>query len=141
MKICNKSKWPLEKGTPGSSGWDLRANVGLPRVVHAGVRWQIPTGIYCEITPGFEGQVRGRSGLRLNHGIVVPLGTIDADYRGQIHVILFNLGREDYVIRPGDKIAQLVFCPIYDGEVEFVRSLQDLTHTERGSRGYGSTGR
>lgn len=126
--------------TPGSSGMDLRAAVDEDVIILSGERALVPTGLMMEIPRGFEGQVRPRSGLAVKHGVSVlnAPGTIDADYRGEVKVILINLGKDDFLIRRGDRIAQLVVCPVATSvweEVEF------LEVTERGSGGFGHTGR
>ena len=100
----------------------------------------VPTGIALEIPPGWEGQVRPRSGLAWHHGITLlnSPGTLDADYRGEVGVILIHLGDEDFVVRRGDRIAQVVFAPV--GEVAIERA-DELSPSDRGSGGFGSTGR
>lgn len=97
----------------------------------------IHTGVHIELPQGYEAQVRGRSGLCLRRGIVVPTGTIDSDYRGEIGVVLYNLSREAYTIQPGARVAQLVISPVVQAEFEVVEYLDD---TERGDSGFGSTG-
>ena len=125
--------------TPLSSGMDLRAAVEDKVIIKPLERCVIPTGIAVEIPPGYEGQVRPRSGLALKKGITVlnAPGTIDADYRGEVKVILINLGQEEVVINRGDRIAQLVIAPVVRAKVEEV---EDLSTTERGEGGFGSTG-
>ena len=111
VKIVNKSKNELPKyQTKGSSGMDLRANLEEPLILKSLDRALVPTGIFVEIPEGFEGQVRARSGLALKKGLSLPngIGTIDSDYRGELKVIVINLGREDIIINDGDRIAQLV---------------------------------
>ena len=98
----------------------------------------INTGVSIQLPEGYEAQVRGRSGLNKNHGIVVPVGTIDADYRGEIGVVVYNLSRCAYTIYPGDRIAQLVICPVIQAEWQQVESLDE---TDRGDGGFGSTGK
>ena len=98
----------------------------------------IHTGVHISLPEGYEAQVRGRSGLNKNHGIVVPTGTIDADYRGDIGVVVYNLSREPFIIHPGDRIAQLVICPVIQAEWEQV---DHLDKTDRGEGGFGSTGK
>lgn len=97
----------------------------------------IPTGVHIALPEGYEAQVRGRSGLNKNHGIVVPTGTIDADYRGDIGVVVYNLSREPFTIHPGDRIAQLVICPVIQADWQQAESLD---RTDRGDGGFGSTG-
>ena len=125
--------------TPHSSGLDLRAAIEKPITVKPLERVLIPTGLILEIPEGYEGQVRPRSGLALKKGLTVlnAPGTIDADYRGEVKVILINLGKEEVVIEPGERIAQLVIAPVQRVEVVEV---QELTPTERGEGGFGSTG-
>jgi len=125
--------------TPHSSGLDLRAAIDKPIRVKPLERVLIPTGLILEIPEGYEGQVRPRSGLALKKGLTVlnAPGTIDADYRGEVKVILINLGSEEVVIEPGERIAQLVIAPVQRVEVVEV---QEVTLTERGDGGFGSTG-
>lgn len=98
----------------------------------------IHTGVHIALPVGYEAQVRGRSGLNKTHGIVVPTGTIDADYRGEIGVVVYNLSREPFTIHPGDRIAQLVICPVIQAEWQQV---DHLDKTDRGDGGFGSTGK
>jgi len=123
-----------------SAGLDLRAAVENERVLSPGERALVPTGLVLEIPDGWEGQVRPRSGLALHHGIVLPNapGTIDSDYRGEVMVILANLGSEPFTIRRGDRIAQLVLAPV--AAVAWVEAVE-LAVSERGDGGFGSTGR
>ncbi len=126
--------------TPGSAGLDLCA--ALPEAIQLapGERRLIPTGLALELPDGFEGQVRPRSGLALKHGIgiVNAPGTIDADFRGEVGVVLINHGQAPFVVEPLARIAQLVVCRVEQVELEEVDSLSDTT---RGAGGYGSTGR
>ena len=124
----------------GAAGCDLHAAVEEPILLAPGERAAVPTGIALAIPDGFEGQVRARSGLALRHGIacVNAPGTIDSDYRGEVKVILGNLGREPFEIRRGDRIAQVVFAPVVRAEIQRVDELPD---SERGPGGFGSTGR
>lgn len=140
VKIRNESPYPLRYATEGASGLDLCANIGCERTVDPGRRWKFDTGISLAIPEGYEGQVRGRSGLRLHHGIVVPMGTIDSDYRSSIAVILFNLGEAPFVVRPGDRIGQLIIAPVARITPVLVASVDDLGETARGAKGFGSTG-
>lgn len=128
-----------EYRTAGAAGLDLCAAVPEPVRLAPGERRLIPTGLKLEIPEGFEGQVRPRSGLALRHGIgmVNAPGTIDSDYRGEVSVLLVNLGQEPFVVEPGARIAQLVICPVARAELVEVASLSE---TERGAGGYGSTG-
>lgn len=140
IKILNKSHHPLpEYSTPLSAGMDLRANVDAPLVIRPMERVLVPTGLYMALPEGYEAQVRPRSGLALKHGVTVlnTPGTIDADYRGEIGVILINFGQDDFVIRDGERIAQMVIAR-YE-HVEFV-SVETLDKTERGEGGFGHSG-
>ena len=123
----------------GSAGLDLRAAVDGELVLAPGDRLLVPTGLVLEIPPGWEGQVRPRSGLALRHGLTRPNspGTIDSDYRGEVAVILFNLGGEPVTLRRGDRIAQLVVTPV--ARVEWVES-EELSASDRRDGGFGSTG-
>ncbi|MEE2776168.1 MAG: dUTP diphosphatase [Acidobacteriota bacterium] len=128
-----------ERASAGSAGYDLRAAIEESQSVEPGQRVLVPTGLVVEIPAGWEGQVRPRSGLALRHGITLPNapGTIDSDYRGEIGVILANLGGESHTIERGDRIAQLVFAPV--AEVKWVVA-DDLADSDRGAGGFGSTG-
>ena len=140
IKIVNKSKHLLpEYATPGSAGMDLRANIDAPITLAPGERKLIPTGIYIALPVGYEAQVRPRSGLALKYGIGLAnmLGTLDADYRGEIGVILINLGQEDFVVNDGERIAQMVIAKHERAEWDVV---EELDETERGEGGYGHTG-
>ncbi len=124
--------------TQGSAGVDLRASE--PCVIPPGGRALVPTGLRIALPEGYEAQVRPRSGLALKHGVTLlnSPGTIDSDYRGEIGVILINLGQEPFSIQPGDRIAQMVFAPVTRGVWDEVETLDE---TERGAGGFGSTGR
>jgi dUTP pyrophosphatase len=126
--------------SPGSAGLDLRAAVEGPVELAPGDRLLVPTGLVLEVPPGWEGQVRPRSGLALRHGITLPNapGTIDSDYRGEVAVILANFGSEPVTIRRGDRIAQLVVAAV--ARVEWLEA-DDLSESERHAGGFGSTGR
>lgn len=140
VKIVNKTKNELPKyQTKGSSGMDLRANLEEPLILKNLDRALVPTGIFVEIPEGFEGQVRARSGLALKKGLSLPngIGTIDSDYRGELKVIVINLGREDIIINDGDRIAQLVIMKYERAEIEIVESLTD---SDRQEGGFGHTG-
>ncbi|HHV27284.1 dUTP diphosphatase [Anaerosalibacter bizertensis] len=140
IKIINKSPFPLPKyKTEGSAGADLYANIKSQEVLKPLERILVPTGISVSIPSGYEGQVRPRSGLALKHGITLAnaVGTIDSDYRGEIKVILINLSNEDFIIKRGDRIAQLVFTK-YE-KVKFIE-VDSLNSTERGTGGFGHTG-
>jgi dUTP pyrophosphatase len=123
--------------TPGAAGLDLRADEDF--ALAPGERRLVPTGLRLEIPAGYEGQVRPRSGLAARHGIALvnAPGTIDSDYRGEVMVILVNLGQAPFAARRGDRIAQLVVAPVAQVEV---REAEGLAGTERGGSGFGSTG-
>ena len=129
--------------TEGAAGLDLHAAIDAETVISPGSTAKIPTGIVIALPPGHEGQVRPRSGLAAKHGITVlnAPGTIDEDFRGEVHVLLVHLGTEDVVVRPGDRIAQLVVAPVTRVAVELVDDASDLGDTLRGAGGFGSTGR
>ena len=128
--------------TADAAGMDLRAAVAedAPVTLRPGDRQAIPTGLTMAIPPGFEGQVRPRSGLALRAGVTClnSPGTIDADYRGEVKLILINLGAEDFIIRRGDRVAQLLISPVVQAAWREVESLDD---TIRGAGGFGSTGK
>ena len=141
IKIINKSHNPLPQyATPLSAGVDLRANLESPVILQPMQRRLVPTGLYMALPPGFEAQVRPRSGLALKHGITVlnSPGTIDADYRGEVCVILANLSEEPFVINDGERIAQMVIARHEQAEWELVDTLDE---TERGAGGFGHTGK
>ncbi|MDP3742295.1 MAG: dUTP diphosphatase [Candidatus Micrarchaeota archaeon] len=125
--------------TPGAAGADVRANVSEDLTIAPGKRFAVPTGLFLEIPFGYEVQVRPRSGLSLKHGIMLPNspGTIDSDYRGELHVIMLNLGDNDFVVKNGDRIAQLVVAKVH--RADFAEH-EELTETQRGKGGFGSTG-
>lgn len=140
VNIVNKSHHPLPKySTVCSAGMDLRANLENPVVLKPFQRALIPTGLFMALPEGYEAQVRPRSGLALKHGIAVlnTPGTIDADYRGEIGVILINLGQEDFVVNDGERIAQMVVAK-YE-QVELL-AVEVLDETERGAGGFGHSG-
>ncbi|NLJ79191.1 MAG: dUTP diphosphatase [Tissierellia bacterium] len=140
IKVVNNSSFALPSPkTSGASGLDLRANIDQAIVLKPLERVLIPTGLRIAIPDGHEGQVRARSGLALKHGITLAngLGTIDSDYRGEIGVILINLGEEDYIIDRGDRIAQLI---IIRYETIQLKQVEYLDETERGDGGFGHTG-
>ena len=131
---------PLPKyETEGSAGMDVRAALNEPFTLEAGKVGLVPTGLRVEIPAGYEIQVRPRSGLALKHGIGLlnSPGTIDSDYRGEIKIIMFNFGKEDFIIRNGERIAQLIVSKVYRADVEEVK---DLSETTRGEGGFGHTG-
>lgn len=141
VRIVNKSNHPCPAyATPQSAGVDLRANVETPVTIGPLERTLVPTGLYIALPAGYEAQVRPRSGLAAKHGITVlnTPGTIDADYRGEIKVILVNLSNEPFEIAPGERIAQMVIARHETAEWEEVDSLDS---TERGAGGFGSTGK
>lgn len=134
------------------------ADVAAPRELYSMTRWKVPTGLHLEMPKGVEAQVRSRSGLSINWGVIVlnAPGTIDSDYRGEVMVTLMNLGDKIYVIKPGERVAQIVFAPVIvpDSDpvhlmqqfctrpsiTQRVSSLLELTNTDRGASGHGSTG-
>ena len=125
--------------SPGAAGADICANVDEPVVLPPGKTKLIPTGIFMEIPEGYEAQIRPRSGLALNHGITVlnSPGTIDSDYRGEIKIILTNLGEEDFKIEKGMRIAQVIFARVFRGE--FIQ-VEKLNTTDRNAGGFGHSG-
>lgn len=140
IKIINHSNNQLPSiSTLGASGMDLRAFLAEPIVLKSMERCLVPTGLYIEIPKGYEGQVRSRSGLAINNGIMVlnAPGTIDSDYRGEIKIILMNLSKDDFEIKNGDRIAQLVISSYVVPEWKLVDTLDD---TQRNTGGFGSTG-
>jgi dUTP pyrophosphatase len=141
VKIVNQSNNPLPQyQTSQSAGMDLHANLSETITLHPGERKLIPTGLFMELPEGYEAQVRPRSGLALKHGITVlnSPGTIDADYRGEIQVLLINHSQVDFIINHGERIAQMVIA-----KHEQVKWLDNevLNNTERGAGGYGSSGK
>ncbi|MBL7944404.1 MAG: dUTP diphosphatase [Flavobacteriales bacterium] len=141
LKIVNRSRHPLPAyETIDSAGMDLRANIDQPVEIRPLGRVMIPTGLFIQLPAGTEGQVRPRSGLAWKQGVTVlnAPGTIDADYRGEVKVILINLSDQPVVINDGDRIAQLVIAEYRRVENQVVESLDD---TARGTGGFGSTGK
>lgn len=141
VKIVNKSAWPTPAyATVNSAGMDLKANITEPVTLGPLERALIPTGLYIALPEGTEAQVRPRSGLAAKHGISVlnSPGTIDADYRGEVKVILVNLSNEPFVVNPGERIAQMVVARYEKVEWDEVEVLDE---TDRGEGGFGSTGR
>lgn len=141
VKIINHSNNPLPHyATSGSAGMDLRAHLTHPIVLQPLERRVIPTGLFIELPQGYEAQVRPRSGLALKKGLSIPNapGTIDSDYRGEIGVIVINLSNVPVTIEPTERIAQLV---IAKHETVNWQPVQELTDSERGAGGYGSTGK
>lgn len=140
VQIINKSHHPLPSyATPLSAGMDLRANLDEPIVLRPMQRCLVPTGLFIALPPGYEAQVRPRSGLAIKRGITVlnAPGTIDADYRGEICVVLINLSAEDFVIEDGERIAQMI---IARHEQVVWEETDVLSDTERGAGGFGHTG-
>lgn len=141
IKIVNKSNHPLPHyGTEAAAGVDLRANIEASITLKPLERTLVKTGLFMELPVGYEAQVRPRSGLAYKNGITVlnSPGTIDADYRGEVGVILVNLSNEPFVIENGERIAQLVITKHEQAEWELV---EELAETERGAGGFGSTGK
>lgn len=141
VKIVNKSKHPLPQyATVASAGFDVRANIDGPMVLKSMERALVPTGLFMELPEGSEAQVRPRSGLALKHGITVlnSPGTIDADYRGELKVLLINLSKEDFAINDGERIAQVIVAKHERVQWEEVTQLME---TERGAGGFGHTGK
>lgn len=141
VKIINTSDLPLPQyQTELSAGMDIPACIDSPVTLMPGDRTLIPTGLFLEIPPGYEMQIRPRSGLALKHGITVlnSPGTVDADYRGEIKVLLINHGQEPFVISKGDRIAQMILAK---HEVISWEVTSQLNATERGNGGYGSSGK
>ena len=141
VKIINTSSNPLpEYATLGSSGMDIRANLDAVMVLQPSERVLVPTGLFVEIPLGYEIQIRPRSGLAIKQGITClnTPGTIDADYRGEIKVILINLSAETQIINPADRIAQMVLQKVE--QIQWV-AVDELADSERGEGGFGSTGK
>ena len=140
VQIINRGHQPLPAyATPQSAGMDLRANIDESIVLHPMERRLVPTGLFMALPAGFEAQIRPRSGLALKHGITAlnTPGTIDADYRGEIMVLLINFSQTDFVINDGERIAQMVIAK--HENAEFIE-VETLDETERGAGGYGHTG-
>ena len=140
VRIINQSSNPLpEYSTQGSAGMDIRANLASPVYLNPLERQLIPTGLFIELPKGFEGQVRPRSGLAIKYGLTClnSPGTIDADYRGEIKVIIINLSQEVQVIQPGERIAQLIIHEVWKVKWKEVELIEE---TERNDGGFGHTG-
>ncbi len=140
VNVINKGKQPLPQyATPQSAGMDLRANIEEAFTLKPLERRLVPTGLFMALPEGYEAQVRPRSGLALKHGITVlnTPGTIDADYRGEIGVVLVNLSNDTFTVEPGERIAQMVIAK--HEQADFV-VVSELDETERGAGGYGHTG-
>ena len=137
--ISSSGRYPAYE-TPGSAGMDVRAYLKESIVIKPGERALVPTGLFLEIEPGYEVQLRARSGLAVRNGICLAngIGTIDSDYRGEVKVALINLGQEAFEVRDGDRIAQMVAAAYVRAEIE---SASELNATERGVGGFGSTGK
>ena len=137
-KLSNSVSIPKYE-TPGSSGMDIAAHIENNIIINPGEKFLVSTGFSIAIPKGYEVQIRPRSGLAAKRSITVlnTPGTIDADYRGEIKVILINLGKEKFIVKNGERIAQMVVCPVVQANLEEV---EDLPDTERGSGGFGSTG-
>ncbi len=141
VRIINKSKHPLPTyATGASAGMDLRANLDSPIVLKSLERTLVPTGLFIELPVGSEAQIRPRSGLAFKNGLSVlnSPGTIDADYRGEVKVILVNLSKEDFTINDGERIAQMIIAK--HEQAEWVE-VKELLETQRGAGGFGSTGK
>ena len=125
--------------TEGSAGMDIRAYIDEPAVIEPGCRALVPTGLFMEIPPGYEVQIRARSGLAVKHGIGLTngVGTIDSDYRGEIKVSLINWGDEPFTVNNGDRIAQMVVARY---ESAYLEQVEQLSETDRGDGGFGHTG-
>ena len=140
IQILNNAKGKPEYGSIEASGLDLKAGIENKIIIKSNEFLVVPTGIILEIPKGFEAQVRPRSGLAANNGISVlnTPGTIDSDYRGEIKVILFNHGKNDFLINNKDRIAQMILTPVIKMDLE---ETDDLPETIRGEGGFGSTGK
>jgi len=141
INIINQSKHALPAyETIASAGMDLRANLSEGLLLKSGERLLVPTGLFIALPEGYEAQIRPRSGLAFKHGITVlnSPGTIDADYRGEVKVLLINHGAEDFEIKDGERIAQMVIAA--HARIEW-NSVTELEETERGAGGFGSTGK
>ena len=141
VKIINQSVFGLPAyQTEESAGMDLRANIAEPLTLQSLERQLIPTGLYIELPPGTEAQIRPRSGLAFKHGLTVlnSPGTVDSDYRGEIKVLLVNLSHEPFIINPGERIAQMV---VARHETVVWETAENLAESNRGDGGYGSTGK
>ena len=141
VKVYAEGALPVQ-ATPGAAGWDLSARIGVPLRLKPGGRAEVPTGLWLAIPTGYEGQVRPRSGLAREYGVTVTNapGTVDSDYRGEVRVLLVNHGPQAVIIKPGDRIAQLVIAPVPRVRLVAVASVEDLGATARGEGGFGSTG-
>lgn len=141
VKIVNQSAYPVPSyATELSAGMDLKANITEPVTIESLERAIVPTGLFIELPEGYEAQIRPRSGLAAKFGVTVANapGTVDADYRGEVKVILVNLSKEKFVVNPGERIAQMVIAK-YE-KIQW-QEVDQLGETERGAGGFGSTGR
>jgi dUTP pyrophosphatase len=141
IRIVNRSKHKLPSySTDASAGMDLRANLENDIIIKSGERALVPTGLYVEIPVGYEAQIRPRSGLAINKGVTIlnSPGTIDADYRGEVCVIMINFEKEDFIIKDGDRICQMIITR--HEKAEWI-SVERLEETKRGEGGFGHTGR
>ena len=141
IKIVNTSPFPLPAyETSFSAGMDLRASINDAVLLKPLQRALIPTGLFIELPAGFEAQIRPRSGLAFKHGITLlnSPGTIDSDYRGEIKVILFNFSEEDFIIKRGDRIAQMIVAKVYRADLIIT---DELNESKRGDGGFGHTGK
>lgn len=141
VRIINKSKHALPSyATFASAGMDLRANLDSPIVLKSLERTLVPTGLFLELPIGFEAQIRPRSGLAFKNGLTVlnSPGTIDADYRGEVKVILVNLSKDDFIINDGERIAQMIIGK--HEQTEWMEA-EEILETKRGAGGFGSTGK
>ncbi len=140
IRVVNRSTYPLpEYATAGSAGMDLRAAIDQPIALQPMERVVVPTGLFIELPPGFEAQIRPRSGLAAQQGLTLlnTPGTVDSDYRGEIKVIIINLSGQQQVIEPGQRIAQMVIAPYT--KIEWVSAVE-LDATQRGAGGFGHSG-
>ncbi len=141
IRIVNRSGMPLPKyETAGSAGMDLKAALEVPVELKPLERTLVPTGLFVELPQGYEAQIRPRSGISIKHGITLIncVGTIDSDYRGEIRVPVVNLSAETYTLKPGERIAQMIIARYETASLEAV---EVLSETDRGSGGFGSTGK
>ncbi len=140
IQILNNLASKPEYGSGEAAGLDLKAAINNKVIIKSMDYTTVPTGLIIEIPNGFEGQIRPRSGLASKNGISVlnSPGTIDSDYRGEIKVILINLGQDNFQILPGMKVAQLIVAPIYKAKINYVKKID--SKTKRGKKGFGSTG-
>lgn len=141
IRIVNRSGMPLPKyETAGSAGMDLKAALEEPVELKPLERTLVPTGLFMELPPGYEAQIRPRSGISIKHGITLVncVGTIDSDYRGEIKVPVVNLSHEAYTLKPGERIAQMIIARY---ETAALEAVEVLNETDRGAGGFGSTGK